>query len=226
MSHNPELQPSHQPTADSAIQPDAPDFVETSEVAPLSSEHEPLPIWLYLICGFALFMAGSSFTGFGIFGLGLCDQGPGGPALAGANGPAVEVAEDPLTLGKKIYGGSCSNCHQATGVGQPGSYPPLVDSEWVLGQPDKIIRIVTQGLSGPIEVEGSKWQLEMPGLPIFTDEQIAGILTYIRREWEHTGSAVEPSFVTSVRAAIKDHTKPWTSEELQKPVEVKTVSAK
>jgi mono/diheme cytochrome c family protein len=95
-----------------------------------------------------------------------------------------------------------------------------------MGDPDKIIRIVTQGLNGPIDVVGNKWQLEMPGLPIFDDEQVAGILTYIRREWEHTATPVAPSFVTSVRAAIKDRTKPWTAEELRKPVEVKTVSSK
>ncbi|MEI9897464.1 MAG: c-type cytochrome [Chthoniobacter sp.] len=128
--------------------------------------------------------------------------------------------------GKTIYSTICIACHQPTGLGMAGLAPPLVNSEWVLGDPDKIIRIVTQGLSGPIDVAGNKWQLEMPGLPIFDDEQVAGILTYIRREWEHTATPVAPSFVTSVRAAIKDHTKPWTAEELRKPVEVKTVSAK
>jgi mono/diheme cytochrome c family protein len=128
--------------------------------------------------------------------------------------------------GKTIYSTICVACHQPTGQGMAGLAPPLVDSEWVLGDPDKIIRIVTQGLSGPIDIKGTKWQLEMPGLPIFDDEQVAGILTYIRREWEHTGSAVSPSFVTSVRAAIKDHTKPWSADELRKPVEVKTVSTK
>jgi mono/diheme cytochrome c family protein len=128
--------------------------------------------------------------------------------------------------GKTIYSTICIACHQPTGLGMAGLAPPLVNSEWVLGQPDRIIRIITQGLTGPIEVAGAKWQLEMPGLPIFDDEQVAGILTYIRREWEHTGTPVAPSFVTSVRAAIKDRTKPWTSEELRKPVEVKTVSAK
>jgi mono/diheme cytochrome c family protein len=86
----------------------------------------------------------------------------------------------------------------------------------VLGDPARPIRIITQGLSGPIEVNGSKYELEMPGLPIFDDQQIAGILTYIRREWEHTGSAVDPAFVTGVRATIKDHVKPWTAGELQK----------
>jgi mono/diheme cytochrome c family protein len=128
--------------------------------------------------------------------------------------------------GKTIYSTICVACHQPTGQGMAGLAPPLVDSEWVLGDPDKIIRIVTQGLSGPIDVKGTKWQLEMPGLPIFDDEQVAGILTYIRREWEHTGSAVSPSFVTNIRSAIKDHTKPWSSDELRKPVEVKTVSTK
>jgi mono/diheme cytochrome c family protein/glucose/arabinose dehydrogenase/HEAT repeat protein len=146
----------------------------------------------------------------------------------------VEPIVPPLTTaqkalyeqGKTVYSTICVACHQPTGNGMAGLAPPLVDSEWVQGQPDKIIRIVTQGLSGPVEVKGNKWELDMPGLPIFTDEQIAGILTYIRREWENTGSAVDPAFVTSVRAAIKDHTKPWTATELQKPVEGVTVSAK
>jgi mono/diheme cytochrome c family protein/HEAT repeat protein len=137
--------------------------------------------------------------------------------------PAQQALYD---QGKTVYSTICVACHQPTGTGMAGLAPPLVDSEWVQGQPDKIIRIVTQGLSGPVEVKGSKWELEMPGLPIFTDEQIAGILTYIRREWENTGSAVDPAFVTSVRAAIKDHTKPWTSTELQKGVEGVSASAK
>jgi mono/diheme cytochrome c family protein len=128
--------------------------------------------------------------------------------------------------GKTVYSSICVACHQPNGAGMAGLAPPLVDSEWVLGQPDKIIRIITQGLSGPIEVKGSKWELEMPGLPIFTDEQIAGIVTYIRREWEHTGDPVAPDFVTKVRAAIKGHVKPWSADELKKSVDVKTVSAK
>ena len=218
MSHNPELQPSHQPTADSAIQPDAPDFVETSEVAPLSSEHEPLPIWLYLICGFALFMAGSSFTGFGIFGLGLCDQGPGGPALAGANGPAVEVAEDPLTLGKKIYGGSCSNCHQATGVGQPGSYPPLVDSEWVLGSKERLAAILLKGIEGPLNVKGACYTTQvMPAQEkLLTPEKIADLMTYIRGSWGNTANAVTTDEVSAAKAKFLSHTGAWKEPDLLK----------
>jgi len=146
----------------------------------------------------------------------------------------VEAKVVPLTAaeqalfekGKTIYSTICIACHQPNGQGMAGLAPPLVDSEWALGPADRIIRIVTQGLSGPVDVSGTKWQLEMPGLPIFSDEDVAGITTYIRREWEHGASPVSTSFVTSVRAAIKDRTKPWTAEELKQAVQVKTVSAK
>ncbi len=128
--------------------------------------------------------------------------------------------------GKAIYSTICIACHQPNGQGMAGLSPPLVDSEWTLGPADRIIRIVTQGLTGPVEVSGTKWQLEMPGLPIFSDEDVAGITTYIRREWEHNASAVTPSYVTGIRAANKDRTKAWTAEELREAVPVKTASGK
>jgi mono/diheme cytochrome c family protein/glucose/arabinose dehydrogenase len=146
----------------------------------------------------------------------------------------VESKVAPLTAseqalfdkGKTIYATICGACHQPNGQGMAGLAPPLANSEWAAGPADRLIRIVTQGMTGPVEVAGTKWQLEMPGLPIFSDEEVAGILTYIRREWEHTASPVKPDYVASIRAAIKDRTKSWTAEELMKPVAVKTVSAK
>ena len=152
---------------------------------------------------------------------------PGKPGWVETKVLPLTTAEQALfEKGKTIYSTICTACHQPNGQGLPGLAPTLVNSEWTLGQPDRLIRIVTQGLTGPIEVAGTKWQLEMPGLPIFSDEEVAGILTYIRREWEHTAPAVSTSFVTSVRAAIKDRTKPWTAEELRKPVPISTASSK
>jgi mono/diheme cytochrome c family protein len=57
----------------------------------------------------------------------------------------------------------------------------------------------------------------MPGLPIFTNEDLAALLTYIRREWEHTASPVTPGEVAKVRAAFKDRTTSWTAAELTPP---------
>ena len=55
----------------------------------------------------------------------------------------------------------------------------------------------------------------MPPLPMLTDEDVAGVLTYIRREWEHTASAVETASVAKIRAESKDHAAMWTETELK-----------
>jgi mono/diheme cytochrome c family protein len=95
-----------------------------------------------------------------------------------------------------------------------GLAPPLVDSEWVLGAAERPIKIVLNGLGGPVNVGGRTWRLEMPPLPTFTDEQIAGVLTYVRREWEHNASPVSPEDVAKIRAANKTRTHSWTADEL------------
>ena len=117
--------------------------------------------------------------------------------------------------GKTVYATLCGACHQPTGVGMPGLAPALVDSDWVLGNPKVIPRIIINGLSGPIKVGTQEWSLEMPPLgPALSDEQIAGVVTYIRREWEHTGSPMLPKDVAEIRAQHKDRTIAWSSAEL------------
>ncbi len=118
--------------------------------------------------------------------------------------------------GKTLYATICAACHQPTGAGQEGLAPPLAGSEWVVGPSDKPARIVLQGLSGPLSVAGTSWALEMPPLGIaLNDEDIASVLTYIRREWEHNASPVEPKEVAGLRAQYKDHTTSWTAAELK-----------
>jgi mono/diheme cytochrome c family protein len=96
-----------------------------------------------------------------------------------------------------------------------GLAPTLVDSDWVLGDATVLPRIVIHGLTGPIKVNGQTWSLEMPPLgAALTDEQVAGVLTYIRREWEHTASPISLAQVQKIRAEHKDRTKAWTAEEL------------
>ncbi|WP_395751501.1 c-type cytochrome [Prosthecobacter sp.] len=117
--------------------------------------------------------------------------------------------------GKTIYATLCAACHQPHGFGLDGLAPPLVDSEWVLGRPDVTARIVMQGLAGPVKVGGRNFNLAMPPLPQLSDEDIAGVLTYIRREWEHTASPVDVKTVTGIREQSKTHMAMWTEEELK-----------
>ena len=133
---------------------------------------------------------------------------------------------DQISSGKEIYtkvgpgGGGCVSCHQPTGLGQPGVFPPLVDSDWVLGDKERIIKISMHGLMGEIEVSGVKYNGVMipPGVPpgSLTDQQIADVLTYIRNDWGNSGSAVSPEEVANVRDSVKDRgqMQMWTAAEL------------
>ena len=142
----------------------------------------------------------------------------------GKPGADPEVAVKPLTAeeqkrfdqGKDLFLISCGACHQPHGMGQEGLAPPLVDSDWVLGSPNRLVRIVLHGLHGPINVKGKIFQLDMPSLGVFDDDQIAAILTYVRREWGHTASPIEPSLVKQIRAETEKRDDAWTEAELLK----------
>ena len=116
--------------------------------------------------------------------------------------------------GKILFVGSCAACHQVHGMGMDGLAPPLVDSEWVLGSEERLVRIVLNGLTGPMRVKEQSWHLDMPALGIFDDEQIAAILTYIRREWENGGAPVRPETVKKIRAENSKRQEAWSAPEL------------
>jgi len=212
---NPELQPPVLEKNES-IQPDAPDFIETPDVVPSASTPEPLPIWLYLICGFALFMAGSSFTGFDTFGLGLLDQGAGGPSLVSNKSAQTAAVTDPLALGKKVYNGNCANCHHADGLGQPGTYPPMGGSEWVIGSKERLAALLLHGLSGSVTVEGGSYgTAQMPAWAL-TDSQMANLMTYLRKSWGNTASEVKPEEISAARAKFASQTAAYSEADLLK----------
>lgn len=130
--------------------------------------------------------------------------------------PLTEAETALFEVGKGVYNSLCVGCHQPAGTGMEGLAPALVNSEWVLGKPDVLPRIVLHGLAGPLQVGGQSWNLEMPPLgAALSDEQIAGVLTFIRREWEHNGSAITPDTVAKIRKENTARTKSWTAEELK-----------
>lgn len=142
----------------------------------------------------------------------------------GKPGVEPEKALKPLTSdqqkrfdqGKELYLISCAACHQAHGLGQEGLAPPLVDSEWPVGPPERLVRIVLHGMRGPVQVKGRTYELDMPALGVFDDDQVAAVLTYIRREWGHTADPVEPELVKNIRAETEKREEAWTDAELLK----------
>jgi len=97
---------------------------------------------------------------------------------------------------------TCVACHQTTGLGLPGVFPPLAGSEWVNGPAENLIRIQLRGLMGPITVAGKEYNSVMPPNATLTDGEIAEVLTYIRNEWGNKGSAVTADMVKALRSEV------------------------
>ena len=138
---------------------------------------------------------------------------PGAPAPP----KVVALTKDQQALlekGKITYANLCAACHQPHGYGLDGLAPPLVDSDWVLGKPDVTARIILHGLGGPVKVGNRTWDLTMPPMGMLSDEDIAAVMTYVRREWDHNGSPVDAKFITGIRKQYADHPNSWTADEL------------
>ena len=110
----------------------------------------------------------------------------------------------------------CAACHGQNGEGGPIA-PPLAGSEWVAGPVSNLIRIQLRGLQGAITVAGKEYNMPggMAALSYQTDEQVAGVLTYIRNSFGNKASAVKPEQVAALRSEVG---KPQvTAAELTKP---------
>ncbi|WP_018344319.1 c-type cytochrome [Cytophaga aurantiaca] len=103
--------------------------------------------------------------------------------------------------GKVVYETYCLTCHQADGYGVPGLNPPIVKTEWVLGDKNRLINIVLKGLNTPINVNGQTYRNPMPSHAFLTDVEIANVLTYVRSNFGNKASAITTAEVQTVRAA-------------------------
>jgi len=135
---------------------------------------------------------------------------PGKPVPAAP--PAIPLTAEQqkrFDAGSEIYKSICIGCHQADGKGKEKVAPSLVESRYVNG-PDAgaATRVLLAGKEGTIGL--------MPPLGgSLNDEQIASVLTYVRREWGHTASAVAPDDVREIRGLTKTRARPWTDADLQ-----------
>ena len=118
-----------------------------------------------------------------------------------------------LARGKRMYV-QCLSCHQANGRGLYPVYPPLVDSDIVLGDPARLAAIIMYGLEGRITVLGRTYNQQMPPAPIKDDKDIAAVMTYVRQAWGNGAPGVSPDLVAEVREATSGRSGPLTAEEL------------
>ncbi len=141
---------------------------------------------------------------------------PGDELAAGV----TPLSPDQLALmqqGEAFYAG-CATCHGRDGKGVAGLAPALADASWVTGPPEWLGRIILQGMTGPVEVNGEVFDGVMPPhgqQPQLDDATLAGLMTYLRRSWGHTADPVTVSQVAAIREASGGRSAPWTVAELE-----------
>ncbi len=132
------------------------------------------------------------------------------PGKPGAIAPVQPMSADEqqrFEFGREVYKNICQTCHQPDGRGQDRVAPSLLGSTLALAPAAITARIVLNGKEGSIGL--------MPPIGMtLSDDQVAGVLTYIRREWGQTGTPVDSSTVKTVRAETAGRTRPWTNDEL------------
>jgi mono/diheme cytochrome c family protein len=132
---------------------------------------------------------------------------PGKPRPAGPEARPLTADEQRLyAAGQQQYTATCAGCHQANGQGLPGVAKSLVGSRWALAPAPQVIRIVLHGKEGEM--------LMPPVGSSLTDEQIAAVLTYVRRSWGNMAPPITPAAVQEVRGATAGRTRAWTEAEL------------
>ena len=105
--------------------------------------------------------------------------------------------------GEAVYRTFCLACHQADGSGVSGLNPPLTKNDWVLGPKSRLIEQVLQGSQGKVEIDGETFHNNMPPMAQLTDQQIADVITYVRKSFGNKASAATPAEVKAIRAKGK-----------------------
>ena len=176
--------------------------------------YEPVPMWFTALCGALVFWAGWYMSEYG--GGGNPEILDPRPEARFPGGGAAKGPVDPKELGQKLYTAHCVSCHQQSGLGVAGQYPPLVDSQWVTGNAGVPKRILLHGLDGKITVKGETYNGNMPAFGAkLKDEHLGAVLTYIRSAWGNEADPVPPESVAATRAATQGRTKSWSETELK-----------
>jgi mono/diheme cytochrome c family protein len=192
------------------------------EKADLPAGSDNAPTWAIFMAFLAAIFAGGQL-GTTAGGYSLDNVAAYGPILDPRPKTTDDAsALDPFQLAMKKGATTyalCGGCHQGSGMGVPGQFPPLVGSEIVLEGTEQLTRIVLHGLVGPVTVKGVGYNTPggMPGQgAVLSDSDVANVITYIRNTWGNEGSMVTKEMVAKVREAEKARTTQWTMAEMAK----------
>ena len=109
--------------------------------------------------------------------------------------------------GQSIYSTYCMSCHMEDGNGLEGVYPSLIKTSG-LADKNRLVKIITQGIRGPIEVKGVHYDAEMAGMEM-SDQDVADVINYIRNTWGNKSSLIKASEVAPAKKAVVKGYQPY-----------------
>jgi len=127
-----------------------------------------------------------------------------------------------IERGKVVYMQTCVTCHQVTGLGLPGVFPPLAGTEYTGGEARRMIAMTLKGVNPPLKVKEMTYVVPMPPLPtqfpiLADDNKLADVINYVRNSFGNKDEkGVTPAMIDEVRKEFADRKDPWKEEELQK----------
>ena len=125
--------------------------------------------------------------------------------VAAATAPGVEAR---VKAGEQVFTTACSACHQPTGQGLAGAFPPLANSDYLLKNPKRAIEVVLKGLQGEIVVNNVKYNSVMPAMAQLTDQEIADVLTFTLNSWGNKGGSIHVNDVATARKKLLSGPRP------------------
>ncbi|MGF1467087.1 MAG: c-type cytochrome [Sandaracinaceae bacterium] len=131
--------------------------------------------------------------------------------LAGVAGDRRTAVAPPAPMtGEAVYAANCVACHQESGLGLAGVFPPLGGSAWVVQDEKTPVRILLRGIQGPIVVAGDEYNGVMPSFGHLPDDQIAAVLTHVRSSFGNEAGPIDEALVAELRAALADDAGAWS----------------
>lgn len=100
-----------------------------------------------------------------------------------------EVASTDYAAGEEVYNTTCKACHQASGEGIVGAFPPLANSDYLLEDKNRAIKQVLEGSSGEIVVNGETYNGTMTPQNL-EDQQVVDVINYVLNSWGNEGGEV------------------------------------
>jgi mono/diheme cytochrome c family protein len=123
--------------------------------------------------------------------------------------------------GQLVFSSNCVACHQASGKGLPGVFPPLDGSEWVNGDERVLANIVLHGITGDITVSGQTYKGAMPSFAKLGDSELAAVLSHVRSAWSNKSAPLNAELIERERKA-NARTTPFSGGDELKALNTKT----